>query len=250
MRKMIIPALLLLLLAAALSAAEDIDYYFSVKETDGDYSAVPGDEVVVGFTLRNIGHTHPRNVTAYFDPCPLGWECEEKTFSFEHEGDHHSNLTMGIPENALTKRFTMYIRLESEYTTKRGYDKVMITVMPEDMAEAMTYEEYLERQEGPVPVPEQVSEEVLEPEPEQAVPEQGPEPEPAEEMPEPELYAEPEPEPEKEKTEMLEDVVDVVVEDVERLESSRQFVEYASIILGALLVFVALGAFVSYKKKE
>jgi hypothetical protein len=73
------------------------------------------------------------------------------------------------------------------------------------------------------------------------------EPEPAEKEPieeaEPEPIPEPEPEePKQNKSELM--------EDVERLESSRQFVEYASIVLIVVLVFVAAGACYSFRKKE
>ena len=41
-----------------------------------------------------------------------------------------------------------------------------------------------------------------------------------------------------------------IAENVERLESSHQFVEYASVILIVLLVFVAAGAVMAYRKNK
>lgn len=240
---LLIVSLLLLPLASA-----DIDNFFSVKENPGEFTAMPGDDIVMTFTLANRDLVYPKNVTAYIDPCPVGWVCEQRTLSFPESGLHAVNLTVEVPETASPKRYTMYIMLESEYDTRRGDDKVLVNLITDEMAAVKTYDEYVSERDMPdEPEPEEVwegvPEQVEEPEPET---QPGPEQETA---PESELSVEPEPllaeeaipDQEAKKAELL--------DDVGRLESNRQFVEYASIILIVLLAFIAVGAFVSYKKK-
>jgi hypothetical protein len=247
MWKKLFVSIILLTLALPFAIA-DVDNFFSVKENFGPYEAVPGDEVVIEFTLSNRDLVTPRDVRVYIDPCPVGWDCEEKTLSFDDTGIHATNLTIDTPKTASPKKYTLYIMLESEWMTRRGNDRILLTLLTEKQAETLSYEEYLARQEEE---------------------EQRPEPEP-EEVPEPELYLEEEPEIESEveaeelpveveadPEEESEETVDIIpiineseiAEGVERLESSSQFVEYASIVLIVILVFVAAGAYITFKKE-
>lgn len=230
--------LLLALIIALPFAVAELENYFSVRDNEGPYEVMPGDELVIDFTIANKDLVAPDSVTAYIDPCPVGWVCEEDEFSFEERGIHPVNLTVQIPERAIPKKYTLYIRLESEEDTLRGDDRVVVTVLSEEIADTLTYDEYLEQEEQQVPEPE------------------------------PELYDEPVEEPVPEPEEIVEDVVEVqepipgpepagqpdqnrseLLERVDRLESSRQFVEYASAVLIVVLVFVAAGAVYSFKKK-
>jgi hypothetical protein len=228
--------LLLALIIALPFVAAELDNYFSVRDNEGVYDVMPGDEFVISFTISNRDLVVPHNVTAYIDPCPVSWTCEENDFSFDERGIHPVNLTVRVPETAISKKYTVYILLESEKPTTRGNDRVQIDVLSEKMAETLTYEEYTEQEEEqPVPEPELYVEPVEEPKPEpeevgeDVVEEQEPVPEPVEQ-------------PEQNRSELL--------ESVDRLESSRQFVEYASAVLIVLLVFVVAGAVYSFKKKD
>ncbi len=241
--------LLIVLLAAAPFAAADIDNFFSVKENPGEYTAVPGDDIVMTFTLANRDLVYPKNVTAYIDPCPVGWVCEQRTLSFPESGLHAVNLTVEVPETASPKRYTMYIMLESYYDTRRGDDKVLVNLVSDETAAMKTYDEYIAGRDRPVELePEEVWEGIPE-QAEEPEPETQPEPE-QETAPENELSVEPAPAPVKEDVPEQGGENDTMLDDVGRLESNRQFVEYASIILIALLAFIAVGAFVSYRRKE
>lgn len=234
-------------------ASADIDRFFSVKEGPGEVDAVPGEVIVVPFTLANRELVHPDNVTAYIDPCPVGWDCGRRVFSFADSGVHAANLTISVPETALPKRYTMYILLESDEDTRRGDDKILVTLVSEDMASVKSYDEYVaeraaaESMPAPVREPLPDGQEVLEDAGQEpgddggAVADDAPVEEGVPETPDDFSSAGEGGQGER---------VDALIEDVERLESNRQFVEYASAVLLALLVFVAVGAFVSYKKKE
>lgn len=226
-------SLLVLIIAMPFVAAE-LENYFSVQDNEGPYEVMPGDDLVIGFTISNRGLVAPDSVTAYIDPCPVSWTCEEDEFSFEERGIHPVNLTVKVSERAIPKKYTVYILLDSEEDALRGDDRVVVTVLSGVMSETLTYDEYIE-QEQPVPESEPV------PEPaviaEEPVPEEVAEDIAEAQEPVPELFEE----PEQNRSELL--------ESVDRLESSRQFVEYASAVLIVVLVFVAAGAVYSFKKK-
>jgi hypothetical protein len=213
----------------------DDDNYFIVFESTDSYSVLPGNTVVVDFTMLNRDLVYPRNVTARLDPCPSGWECESKLFSYRDEGKHAENLTIKIPENALPNKYTIYILLDSYYDTIRGDDRVVITVQTEKDANTISYDEYKAKEEArdaSTPV-----------NPAKALVNEVPKTAPAAVPVEP-VAAKPVPAdiPLQNKSD--------VVENVERLESSSQFREYVSVLLVAALVFVGIGAYVSFKKKE
>lgn len=250
MWKKLIISLIILAIAIPVVLADE-DNFFSVRENFGPYEAVPGDNVVIEFTISNTDLVSPRDVRVFIDPCPVGWKCEEKTLSFDHSGIHAENLSVSIPKTASPKKYTLYIMLESEWQTRRGDDRVLLTLLSAKQTGTISYEEYLAKQEEakslPVPEPELFTEEEV-----------GIEPAPVEEendavsediSADAVVIEEPVPEPEPDN-----DVLPIIneseiAENVERLESSHQFVEYASIVLIVLLVFVAAGAYVTLKKE-
>lgn len=229
----------LLLFIVPLSVAE-VNNYFTVKDVEDTFSVVPGDDIVISFNVYNQGLVSPKNVTAYLEPCPVGWNCETKDFAFDDEGRHYTNLSISIPGTAIPRKYTLYLLLESEHNTLRGDDRIIVTVMSDAVADVKTYDEYIAELEVEAiePEPELFNEPILAP-PVEVV-----EPEHVDiEDVDPDLLPEP-----------AEDIVQEdkpdILEDFERLESSRQFVEYVSVILGVLLVFIAVAAFVTYNKKE
>lgn len=235
----------------ALSAAGYDDRFFSIKENPGEYDVLPGDAVDFVFNLSNRDILSPRNVTAYIKDCPVGWKCERGTFAYDDDGIYHESLKVKVPGTAIPRKYTMYIMLESEWDVRRGDDKVVVTVLSEEQANTLTYEEYLAKEAERKAAEEERKKKV-----DTYVP---PETEP-EDTPEPELYGgeqdveesvapEPEEEPEAEQGFIKEEAAEIV-ENVERLETSHQFVEYASVVLGAILVFIAIGAFVTYKRDK
>ena len=249
----------LLVLALPFAAAE-LDDYFSVKNNTGPYTVLPGDELVVVFTLSNRDLVSPKNVTAVIDGCPVGWACETDTFSFNKTGNHEVNLTVAIPKTALPKKYTMHILLYSYDDVTRGDDTFIVTVLSEEQANAISYEEYLARQRA-----DESQEDVQVSAEDVAAWE-----EPEEELPDEEMaekVVEPEPEPEvleqdveegsdggvlpEEGSDMIPGIdTSEITSNVERLETSHQFVEYASIVLITLLVFIALGMYMTFRKKE
>jgi hypothetical protein len=248
MRHIIFISFIVFVLALPFAAAE-LDNYFSVRDNIGEYTVLPGEEFVVWFTISNKDLVHPNNVTAYIDPCPVGWECDSKTVSYEETGIHEENITISVPKTALPKKYTLYILLESEEDTTRGNDRLVVTVLSEKQAETVKYEEYLAKEEEAAeeetPVEEAAEEEVIEEE------EVAEEETPAEEEEAAEEVVEPEPQQEEPKEDIIPGLnTSEIREGVERLETSHQFVEYASIVLGALLVFVAIGAYVTFQKKN
>jgi hypothetical protein len=225
-------------------ALADTDNYFSVKDNTGPYKVLPGDDLVIEFTLSNRDWIYPKNVTAYIDPCPVGWTCEQKTYSFDKSDTLlGTNLTVEVSDSAIPRKYTLYILLKSEHSTRRGNDRIPVTVLTEVDAKALSVEEYLAKQDE-------------EPEPKPPKPEVFPEPEPDESIPEIEHY-----EAAEEEEEHGPAGVDIKIlpppenksdlaEGVENLSSSRQFVEYASIVLIVVLVFVAAGAYIAFKKED
>ncbi len=230
-------------------AAADLDKYFSVYENNGPYDALPGDTIHVGFTLQNRDMLYPKNVTVYLDPCPYRWTCDSKTLSFNRSDKHPVNLTLQVPQDAVPNKYSMYIKLSSEFWTTRGDDNFVVTVLSEKQAKTLSYEEYKEKYESPsVPVIK------VEPEP------KAPEPSVLE------VNVDTDEEddsladvlvelPDVKEDDVSEDInssenKSAIIEDLERLESSRQFVEYASIVLVIVLVFMIAGAYMTFRKVE
>ncbi|NQU78686.1 hypothetical protein HQ545_02865 [Candidatus Woesearchaeota archaeon] len=217
--------MLIILLLIPLVAAADNDFFY-VKETPGSYSVFAGDDVDIVFIIENHDRLSPDNVTAYIDKCPVGWDCESKVFSYNKSGEHVENLTISSPSYANSKKYTLYILLESEEETKRGDDRVIITVLPksdrhvksEDNSKVSIPKDVPVNKDGPA------SDEVLQ---------------------DIEITV---PITEERSNQSLPGNISVVIENVERLETSSQFVEYATIVLFALLVFVAVGAYYSFRK--
>ncbi len=237
-KKSIIFIFMILVICIPVFAGDD---YFYIKSTGSSYEVVPGEEFVIDFVLFNKDVEAPKNVTAYIDPCPYGWECEQKVFSYEKQAEHPENLTVKVYDKALPKRETIYVRLESYWPTKRGDDRVLVTVL-ENKVKTISYEEYKEKEEEKeekpsgvyIPVSQSGAEivEVKEAEPEEIKEELEEEKEQKEET-----GKEEEPEPEK------------VVEKIERLESDKGFMEYATVVLVILLTVTGIGAFIAWKKK-
>jgi len=239
MRPFMIFTMLLLVIPAALAYE---DNYFFVKNIDS-HEAVPGDDMVISFEIEIKDLSKLEEVTAYIDDCPTGWVCSEKTFTYDDEGVYPENLTISVPETALPRKYTMYVKLKGDVDIRRGDDSFKVTVLSEEQAGHLTYEEYLAKQEEVGSEPEKVPNPALYDEPESEPEEQETEiEETAGPVPEPERISSPEPEDEGK--------LDEVVDNVERLETSHQFVEYASIVLGIVLVFIAIGAYVTYKRNK
>ncbi len=237
----------------AITAAED---YFYIQSTDSPYMVIPGESLTANFVLVNQELKAPKNVTAYIYPCPLNWYCEEKTFSYEKLGEHTENLTIKVPKTAIQKRYTMYIRLRSDYPTTRGDDRILIDVVKKKV-EAISYEEYQkktkDREEptgiyiptsiasGEVVSTEKTSEEKKD------IQEEKEQEKLNETDKEKKISADKEKEKEnKTKTDSKKEVV----ENIEKLESDKGFVEYATVVLIILLAVTAIGALYSYKKKR
>jgi hypothetical protein len=230
MDKRVIFTLLLSALALPFVIAYE-DNYFSVKDNAGPYSVLPGEALVIGFTMSNRDLLCPRNVTAYIDPCPVGWECEEKTFCYDDDGYYPENLTMKIPATASPKKYTAYILLKGDYMSRRGNDRVLITVLTEEQASAVDYTTQPEESIVKEPPLESVVEEVS----------AGIEDVPEEEVVEIPDVEQP-PIPEENKSQL--------VEDFARLESNTSFMEYFSAVLVVLLVFVIAGAYMTFRKRR
>jgi hypothetical protein len=233
MHKRLFISLLLFLLALPLAFAAYDSRYFSVKDNAGPYSALPGEEVVVRFTLANRDLLCPYNVTAYFDPCPVGWECEEKLFCYDDDGNYEENLTIKLPSTVSPKKYTTYVLLKGDYRTRRGNDRILLTVLTKEQAATIDYTKPVVKDEPVEEAPiDQAVEEVA------AEIDAVPEPEPVVEIPE----VEQPPMPEDNKSQLM--------DDVERLESNKGFMEYVSVVLVVLLVFVAAGAYITFKKEK
>ncbi|MBW2967863.1 hypothetical protein KY362_05235 [Candidatus Woesearchaeota archaeon] len=252
----------MLILSFIPAAIADEDNYFSIRENYGPYETVPGEGFVIKFLLSNRDLLHPREVTVSVENCPEAWECESKTLSYEDKGYHPENLTVSVPPEALPKRYTLYIGLESEYWTQKGDNRVVVSVLSEQQAKAISYEEYLARraaEDAPSAVMDSGivagSEEASEPD----VPARDmsdrytkglvdEETEPlAEEAAEP---TEPAPAASEDSGKEDGSFTEEVGEAVERLESDSQFVEFLSIVLIVLLVFILAGAYAAHRKKE
>ncbi|MBW2972428.1 hypothetical protein KY359_05315 [Candidatus Woesearchaeota archaeon] len=238
MRKMLFISFALLLLLPAFAAAEN---YYSVDVDKVQYSLLPGDTVEVSFLLSNKELLYPKNVTVFIDPCPVGWKCQRRTLSFSSEGNYPVNLTVEVPKTAQPKKYTLYVLLESEWQTRRGYDRIVLNVMTPEQAKAISYEQYTAEKEEPEPEPElwtePVAEQADEPEPEPVLAEVEEEVVPAEEQGLVDAIV-----PDINRTE--------IAENVERMESSHQFVEYASVVLIVVLVFIAAGAYRALRKEK
>ncbi|MBU2560698.1 MAG: hypothetical protein KKD17_00210 [Nanoarchaeota archaeon] len=234
-RLLMVLVLCFLLLPAAFA---DEDNFFSVKSNTGPYTLMSGEEVVVGFVISNRDQVYPRNVTAYLDPCPVGWECESRVLSFADTGLHAVNLTVGVPETAQPKKYTMYILLKSEWMTRRGDDRIIFNVITDKEVTTLSYRDYSDREKALAkPAP-----------PAEGAPAQPDVPaSPAVEVEEAAAAEEPE-------SGIRSLVPDInrseIAENVERLESSHQFVEYASVVLIVVLVFIAAGACISFRKEK
>jgi hypothetical protein len=230
-----IPFIVLLVLALPFVFA-DLDNFFSVKENSGPYTVMPGDNLVVDFIIDNRDEVYPRNVTVYIDPCPIDWKCEDKTVSYMDTGLHAENLTLRIPDTASPKRYTVYILLKSEWQTRRGTDRVIIDVLTEKDAETISVAEYRAQQEADKGG--SITEEI-----EPVVTAAAEVKEVKKEEPVKEVIAAP----------VVENQTEVNTTDikanVERLETSSQFMEYVSVILVVVLIFVGVGAYMSWKKK-
>ena len=205
--------------------------YYSVTGNGGPYSILPGKTILIDFTLSNKGYVFPRNVTAYIDPCPVGWVCENKTFSFNRSGQNSAeNLSLKIPSSAFPKRYTFYILLMSKNQVRRGDDRVLVDVLTEKDAAAISVAQYRVKQEGLAaetpPLVVQPAAEIKKEVPKVKLP----------------VIAVPN------VTQVAENKSDIK-DNVQRLESSRHFVEYASTVLVIVLVFVGVGAYLSYRKK-
>jgi hypothetical protein len=225
----------LLLLAVPFAAAE-MDNVFLVIDVKDPAPATPGKTFNIEFTIRNYDLDELETVTAYLDPCPAGWECEEKVFAYETKGDHPGNISVRVPEYALAKRYTAYVKLRSEWDTVRGDDRVIIDVAGGGAPEVATYG-------GIVKTPkEPVAEKVIEP---------------------PAPVAEPAVEPVLNETnvtgEGMLEVVDEMLplinasevkQNVDRLRTSKQFVEYATVALVIILVFMLVGAYVALRRGD
>ncbi|MBW2964733.1 hypothetical protein KY363_04700 [Candidatus Woesearchaeota archaeon] len=230
--------ILFAVLLAPLVSAE-LDSYFSVYQNDGPYEVLPGTELNVSFILQNKDAIYPENVSVFIDPCPFGWTCESKVLSYEHEGRHPVNLSVTIPESAAPNKYTIYLKLESNHWTTRGDDKVVITVLSESQAKTLSYDEYKSKYETVEVQPAKVV--VLPPKNKTEV--DVPAEEPVEEQVS-EPVVSPQPVNESDNSTAS------IAEDFQRLESSRQFMEYASIVLIVVLVFIAAGAYVTFRKEE
>jgi hypothetical protein len=106
--------------------------FFYVASNEAPFSVVAGDDLVVKFTIANQRFLHPKNVTAYFSPCPEGWDCGYDTFSFNKTGIHPVELTIHVPLDANIDRYTLYILLDSYWRTARGVDRITVDVLPSD----------------------------------------------------------------------------------------------------------------------
>jgi len=210
----------------------DDDNYFSVKDNTGPYAALPGDTVVVHFTMSNRDLVYPDNVTAYLEVCPVSWVCEEKTFIYPSTGVYAENLTIKIPKTALKKRYTLYIMLKSEAMTRRGNDRITLDVVSEEELKVISYDQY--RQQQPSEAPKNPALATVAP--------AAPKRQQVVEQPLPEPEAEPQILPKIDAAE--------VVESVENMESSSQFKEYATVVLVLVLVFIAAGGYMAWKKRE
>lgn len=222
---------LVFLFAVQLVLADE-DNYFSVKDNTGPYTALPGDTVVVHFTMSNRDRVYPDNVTVYLDPCPVSWVCEEKTFVYPSTGVYAENLTIRIPDSALKKRYTIYIMLKSEEMTRRGNDRVALDVVSEDELKVISYDQYKQQDRSEDPKNPALAAITPAPPKRQQVVEQ------------------PLPAPEDAPQIMPKINTTEVVDTVERMESSSQFKEYATVVLVVVLVFIAAGGYLAWKKKE
>jgi hypothetical protein len=109
--------------------------YFFVASNQAPFSVKAGEDVEVLFTISNDKFLSPKNVTAYFSPCPEGWKCGYDTFSFNKTGIHPVSLKLGVPQDAAIDKYTIYILLDSEWRTARGVDRIIVMVLPTDKKE-------------------------------------------------------------------------------------------------------------------
>ncbi|MFH1063877.1 MAG: hypothetical protein V1729_02235 [Candidatus Woesearchaeota archaeon] len=231
--------------------AVDVDSYFTIKDNTGPYSTLPGEDIIVSFTLVNYELVTPRSVDVTFDPCPYGWDCESKTFSFDTAGTHEVNLTLGVYRTARPAKYTFNLVLESEYATRRGYDRFIVTVLSEKEVNTLSVSEYLARQEAAK-------------NPVEDGPGYVPPPKPTvlivggDDVGVDEASGDVDSEPAAEGNFAAElvselplaDEASEIIENVGRLESSSQFVEYASFVLAAVLMFLVVGAYVAFRPKK
>lgn len=244
---------MIFILLVPLAFADD-DYFF-VKSTDSPYKVIAGEEFVVNFELMNKGIKY-ENVTAYVDGCPMSWECEEKTFSYESVKAHPENLTIKVGKNAAPRRYTLYLLLSNDGDeVARGDDKLSITVLDAPEPETLSVEEYkaklkeeeMNKEPTGVYVPASLGGgEIVEER-------EATEEEMAEVEPELDLEAfeeEPEEETVVEEDKSLVEVKEEVVENLERMESDKGFVEYASVVLIILLAVTGVGAFMAWRRRR
>jgi hypothetical protein len=203
------------------------DNLFYIKDNSGPYEVKPGSVFNVDFVLVNQ-NLAGKNVSVSFDTCPVGWTCESDTYSYETDGPHNESLLITVPTTALSKKYTLHLKLSSEYFVTGGDDRVLVTVLSETQAAALSYDEYLTKKEQKVPQVNRSAALRL-PEPKK-LPETQPELKPAE-------YVE-------------EEFVNLsVTQKVERLESDKHFVEYITFVLLIALILIGIGAYTSYKHR-
>jgi hypothetical protein len=231
-----------LFLLTAESVLADIDNAFSVLKDAEFYSAKPGEKIIITFSIANNKLVAPKSVIAYIDPCPVSWECEEPEFSFaEKNKRNEANITIKIPQTAIPKKYTLFIKLRSNEAVLRGDDRIVITVASDKEDEIITYDEYLAKKKADE---KRRTEGIKEPEKKETE-NKLKETEIANKLKETESE-------EKNKTSESNRIVNTseIIENVERLESSKQFIDYATILLIILLIFVAAGAYITYSKNK
>ena len=238
-------------------AADAVAYdyrFFSISDNLGSYKVLPGDSVELVFNMLNRNILHPRNVTVFVKDCPITWKCERKILSYEADGVHAESLLVTVPVDAVPKRYVMYILLESDWPTDRGHDRVEFTVLSAEQTRIMTYEEYLEKEDerkaaeverikaidtyvppsraGIGPASVAGAEDVVVSGGESEVIS---------------VIAGVDEVPDRNTRAGVERKAAEIVENMGSLENSRQFIEYASVVLVAMLVFIAIGVFVAFK---
>lgn len=234
MKKTALLILSLMLVIPLVSAA--LDNCFAVMDTDVPARVSPGDTFHITATVRNYDLDDLETVNVFIASCPEGWFCENRTLAYDREGEHLENISITVPESALPTKYTVSVRLESEWQTVRGDDRVVISVVPASEKEIVPYDEYVPEETVDVD-PRADAKKALEPV--------------TGEIFEDDVN-------ETEETNVVLDVVEDVlpinatgiVNNVERLQTSSQFREYASVALIIVLVFLASGAYAALRKSK
>lgn len=237
-------SLCIMLLLTAEMVLADIDNAFSVLKSTETYSAKQGEKVIVTFSISNNELITPKRVTAYIDPCPVSWTCEEPEFSFAEKNKINDvNLTIKIPKTAIPKKYTLFIKLRSNEAVLRGDDRIVATVVSDKQDTIITYDEYLAKKKE-----DERRRPLEEPKENNGEGDNGKKTK-EQEQPNDKQTAE-ENETQAESKIILPLDASEIIENAERLESSKQFIDYASILLIILLVFIAAGAYITYKKEK